>query len=90
MRVVATLAARGFQVRPIPEAGSQLVRVSSLPASVVSLPGRPDGEVVVEDDGYAGWRYWSRAGRAPGPVKVADLIADVLSRDVTSGAEVRS
>ena len=82
------LAARGLRVRRMP-ARSRLAKVA-VPVSVASPAACPDAEVVVEDDGYVEWRYWPPADRPADPVKIADLIADVLSRDLAHSPQERS
>jgi hypothetical protein len=83
LRIVEVrLAERGLRVRRMP-ARSRLAKVAA-PVSVTSPAQCPDAEIVVEDDGYVEWRYWPPADRPADPVKVADLIADVLSRDLTN------
>ncbi|HEY3732356.1 MAG TPA: hypothetical protein VGL63_00395 [Streptosporangiaceae bacterium] len=83
LRIVeARLAEHGLRVRRLP-GRSRLARVSA-PVSVIGPAVCRDAEVIVEDDGYVEWRYWPPADRPADPVKIADLIADVLTRDLTN------
>jgi hypothetical protein len=86
-RVEELLAARGLQVRRMPDPRSRLLKVA--PVSVTNLAAAPHSEVVVEDDGYIEVRYWPPAGQASDPEKVCDLVADFLSRDLGGIGEVQ-
>jgi hypothetical protein len=79
-RVEELLAVRGLRVRRMPDPRSRLMKVA--PVSVTSPTAAPYSEVVVEDDGYVEVRYWPPAGQSADPAKVAELVADFLSRDL--------
>jgi hypothetical protein len=77
------LIERGLPVRRMPDPRSRLMKVA--PVSVTSPAVAPHSEVVVEDDGYVEVRYWPPAGQLADPAKLAALVADFLSRDLSSG-----
>jgi hypothetical protein len=79
-RVEELLTVRGLRVRRMPDPRSRLMKVA--PVSVTSLSAAPHSEVVVEDDGYVEVRYWPPAGQPADPAKVAEMVADFLSRDL--------
>jgi hypothetical protein len=86
LRVVEDrLTTRGLQVSRMPDPCSGLVRV--VPGSEASPEDYPVNEVVFEDDGYVELRYWPPAEQLGDPLKIADLIADFLFRDLVSPAE---
>jgi len=72
----------------MPDPRSRLVKVA--PVSAASPAASPDSEVVIEDDGYVEVRYWPPADRPADPEKVADLITDFLSRDLSDSPQARS
>jgi hypothetical protein len=82
------LIARGLQVRRMPDPRSRLVKAS--PVSVTNPTANPASEVVVEDDGYIEVRYWPPADQPADLQKVADLVADILFRNLSSPPKGRS
>jgi hypothetical protein len=79
--VAATLTARGLQVKTAASAESRRLTVTV--AGDDTQAGR-DSEVVVEDDGYIEWRYWPPADRPVDPARVAGVIADILTADISA------
>jgi hypothetical protein len=79
--VAATLIARGLQVQTATSAGSRRLTVT---VTGGDTQASRDSEVVVEDDGYIEWRYWPAAGRPVDPARIAGIIADLLSADISA------
>jgi hypothetical protein len=80
--VAATLTARGLQVKTAASAGSRRLTVT---ISGGDAQASRDSEVVVEDDGYIEWRYWPAADRPVDPARIAGVIADLLTADISPG-----
>ncbi|MEP7022662.1 MAG: hypothetical protein ABJB47_02380 [Actinomycetota bacterium] len=78
--VAATLETRGLQVRAESSASSRRLTVTW---SGDGPYGSPDSEVIVEDDGYVEWRYWPAADHPVNPARIAGVIADILSADLS-------
>jgi hypothetical protein len=79
--VAATLTARGLQVQTATSAPSRRLRITLTGDD--AGPSR-DSEVIVEDDGYIEWRYWPAADRPADPARIAGVIADILSADMSA------
>ena len=79
--VAATLTARGLTVRAATSADSRRLTVT---VTGGDTQASRDSEVVVEDDGYIEWRYWPAVGRPVDPARIAGVIADLLSADISA------
>lgn len=80
--VAAALTARGLKVRAATSTPSRRLTIT---LAGDDTQASRDSEVIVEDDGYIEWRYWPAADRPADPARIAGVIADLLSADISEG-----